>query len=276
MNSQHIDISHSQFDLRYNTFAEHMRQKYTGDDDGANRWRWNLHVNDDASAILGYAKETLENVYGKAQWYETFGSDYRLSIIILWDKLMVGVTSTDKVGSICTKVEIMGYNTASEPSETAVIDALVATGRFNRNRSLDNKVKVTFAFAERGDVRYSDRTFTSEPLQSIAGNYSPQVVNQVQTVVSELNELEKGIVIIHGVPGTGKTHLIRSMLSDCTQRTPVVCNPPLEFLNNMGMLNSVMTNYDSSLIILEDLGDVLSKSAPRRPCGRVYQPAQCD
>ena len=66
-----------------------------------------------------------------------------------------------------------------------------------------------------------------------------------------------------GPPGTGKTHLLRALLSEIRKnRTGVVCNPPLEFLTSIGMLSKVTTMYEASLLILEDLGDILTEEAP--------------
>jgi len=125
-------------------------------------------------------------------------------------------------------------------------------------------VEVQFAFPQGPDEEYSGEApkfFRRVPLDSIAHNYSPDVVTKTRALIEELRTSKHGLVIVNGPVGTGKTWLIRSILSEVKDRRGLICTPPLRFLEEAGALNKAITNFERPLVILEDLGDMATKEA---------------
>ena len=46
------------------------------------------------------------------------------------------------------------------------------------------------------------------------------------------------------------------------KRHGIICNPPLTFLTNVSMLARATVSQNKSLVVLEDLGDILTNQAP--------------
>ena len=99
------------------------------------------------------------------------------------------------------------------------------------------------------------------PLDSIADNYTPDVVEKTRVLIEKLRTSKHGLVIINGPVGTGKTWLIRSILSEVRDRRGIICTPPLGFLEQAGALNNAISGFERPLVILEDLGDMATKDA---------------
>ena len=192
----------------------------------------------------------------------------RYEIGIIWEIAdnggLVEITLTDFVAGKVHGVGLHDTETQEGALLERVMDAFINKANLTRERASKTEIMVNYAFPDkRGGVYTLDRTFTPEPLDSIAGNYTQDVVAQMHETVRMLHEATNGLVVLNGPPGTGKTHLLRAMLTEVAHhREGVVCNPPLDFLTEMGLLARATTMYDASLIVLEDLGDILTEQSP--------------
>ena len=126
-------------------------------------------------------------------------------------------------------------------------------------------VDITFAFPSSDGVDYRQKDFPGIPFKSISKNYTPDVVSKVKSLIEEIKEVSHGLVLISGPVGTGKSYLIRSILTELKEeRTGAVCNPSTYFLSQAGVLSQVVMEMGKSIIILEDIGDLLvTSSAPQ-------------
>ena len=186
---------------------------------------------------------------------------------ILWelegDEGIVEVKVDDITSNEISAIYIRVFEKYEGELYARVLKALLDSKYFVINKERKDRVLVNYAFPTSQGIDVITRNFSREWLSSIETNYDEQVIDDVQRLLKRMEEVTNGIIILRGPPGTGKTHLVRAILTESQKhRSPVVCNPPLQFLNDMGSLAQVMSRFKSSLIVLEDLGDVLNKSAP--------------
>lgn len=134
--------------------------------------------------------------------------------------------------------------------------------RFNLIRQEEessDRVPIEYAFNLGNGNRY--RTHYLDPIlfNTVKQNYSIEVTESVYKLFNILKESAHGLIILHGAVGTGKTYLVKSILSEIqTDRSSIVCVPPLPFLNNLHDLMDVCLKYDRSLIVMEDVGDIFT------------------
>lgn len=123
--------------------------------------------------------------------------------------------------------------------------------------------------------------------EDIKHNYAASTVRKLQELVK--NDLPEGggkLILLHGVPGTGKTYAIRALINDWADRcTAHYILDPERFFDKASYMNSVLLGdndpparsktagkprFDDEeevawkLIILEDAGELLAKDAKSR------------
>lgn len=122
-------------------------------------------------------------------------------------------------------------------------------------------IPVTFAFPGPRGPEYYNQSFEGLRLQDVAQNYTPSVVEQVEAFLKYARQVTHGIAVMSGPVGTGKSYLIRSILTELSQRRALVCTPPTTFLVQAGLLTQVVANFKKSIIVLEDVGEVIAIDA---------------
>lgn len=121
---------------------------------------------------------------------------------------------------------------------------------------------IKFAFPGPNGPRIQPTSFDKIPFETIKDNYIPEIQEHYAEMLSTIETSNSGLVLLHGSPGTGKSYLLRAMLSDIQGRTGIICSPPLSFLTDLGQIGQVLSTERKSIIILEDVGDILLEDGP--------------
>jgi hypothetical protein len=99
------------------------------------------------------------------------------------------------------------------------------------------------------DTKYLE---ISKPKLSIAYNYNEDFLEVHQTIFNRLNRKnDKGIVLLHGKPGTGKTSYIRYLIASLKKR--VIFLPPnmASDITNPSII-SILVDNPNSIFVIED------------------------
>ena len=125
---------------------------------------------------------------------------------------------------------------------------------------------MVFAFAPKDQVQLVYRQFDAIPFESIENNYAARARDGLKELIAQLTDPSRtGLGVVHGPPGTGKTYAIRSILSELGKtRTGVVCVPPSLFLSRSHLMCEAISEHESTLVILEDVGEMFSEDAKVR------------
>ena len=93
---------------------------------------------------------------------------------------------------------------------------------------------IKFAFPGPNGPRIQTTSFEKIPFSTIKENYTQEIRDSYAEMLTSIEQANSGLVLLHGNPGTGKSYLLRAMLSDITGRYGIICSPPLSFLTDLG------------------------------------------
>ncbi|MFC2176118.1 AAA family ATPase [Bacteroidota bacterium] len=97
----------------------------------------------------------------------------------------------------------------------------------------------------------------TRPKFSIDDNYNDEFKPIHQTIIKRLSKKnDKGLVLLHGIPGTGKTSYIRYLISSL--RKQVIFLPPTmaSSITDPGLI-SILTDNPNSIFVIEDAEKII-------------------
>ncbi len=150
------------------------------------------------------------------------------------------------------------------PKAADMVKTLIDAG-FREKEAEDKKAGVHFGYFEENYVTTRHKSFPIILPREVKNNYTPKVFKQVEELVEILKTETQGMILLHGSPGTGKTYLIRAIISSLIGiRDAVVCTPPTAFLAQPVQMSTGLSDMTNPLIIFEDLGDLMKEDVKAR------------
>lgn len=119
---------------------------------------------------------------------------------------------------------------------------------------------------ETSQFRYDYKKFNNLEIDS---HYNDDFLPVNEKVIRHVNEKKSsGIVILHGVPGTGKTTYLRYLISKC--KKDIIYLPPdmTNYLSDPGFIG-FMKQQTNCVFIVEDAEEILRKRGETRNSGAV-------
>lgn len=204
--------------------------------------------------LIGLPEQLLLNSIGSRTIVKIFSLSSGLLLCIRYEK---GISNSVR------EFYIELYGASSFPKQ--LVDFFIEHG-FTVGRRKDDRTLVNFAYPTKdGDVSIQNRYFPYLPFEEIKQNYTIAVQKKIDKLIQVLPLQTHGLVILHGPVGTGKTYLLRTLLSECSKyREGLVCMPPSQFLANMDILDQAINQTENPLVILEDVGDFFEQDSKSR------------
>ena len=256
MNNNNIMVynTHQYSTYKYYTRIINMDKLYNN----FNHWGTELYIDRNVSVdknnITNIIFDLLKTNLSEPTYYEIFKD----AVIYEWDNNIIIIYINDYDFQISiTGCSLIGNNFDSN----IIIDILSESEYFtlSLNRH-DNLVPIKYAFPGPSGIQITYRDFEKQNL--IEENYSQDVIQKFKKLNEDIDSKSNGLIIFNGPPGTGKTHLIRSLMTECKDsKDSMICIPPLDFLQNISLLTQAISSSDASLVVLEDLGDILTKKS---------------
>jgi hypothetical protein len=141
-------------------------------------------------------------------------------------------------------------------TDSVLVDGIITEIKKFKERKNRNKPEIELLVTE--SYGLSTRTMEiSRPKLSIEENYNDDFLPVHQTILNRLRKKnDKGIVLLHGKPGTGKTSYIRYLITKT--RKPVIFLPPnmATSITDPGLMGVLIEN-PNSVFVIEDAENII-------------------
>jgi len=96
-------------------------------------------------------------------------------------------------------------------------------------------------------------------------NYGESFVDKYDDIVDKLKNNKHGLFLFHGEPGTGKTNLIRKLISDLSEDKTIIYVPSYFMFDIANPeLISFISKFKNSVLLLEDAEQILTSTEEER------------
>ena len=135
---------------------------------------------------------------------------------------------------------------------------------YTSRKPQEDKIHLSFAFPTQRGINTQHACFSPLPFEEIKDNYAKTIQEKFVKLSKDLEDVDNGLIIVSGPAGTGKTYLLRSLLSELgNTRNGVICSPSEPFLREGGTMSQLVSMFHRPIIVMEDIGDVLTVEAAK-------------
>lgn len=192
-----------------------------------------------------YSEEVLEHFYNKRTSRQAHDSNYHDMFYILFNDLIV------KFDMNRSKVYFLFRNT-TQAQVDSLINGILA---FKKKKQKQQPEVILLV----NDITGIDTKplGIQKPKLSIDDNYNDDFKEVHKTIIKRLSKKnDKGLVLLHGKPGTGKTSYIRYLIA--TLKKDVIFLPPnmAEAITNPNLI-SILINNPNSVFVIEDAENIV-------------------
>lgn len=201
-------------------------------------------------------REILNSVLGE-RLFSVWGA---YDIFLIDEKYLVTITTTTRKNyKYVTSMSMSYYGIESIDEREKITESLISAskGKLQRTPFRPDVITFSYAYPKKDDVSIIHRDCEKLPFSSIESNYAASVRPAIRELVPLLQNAERGLVTIHGPIGTGKTHLLKALMTEVGgDRKPLICIPPTEFIRDGQLLVQALNEVENPIVIFEDLGNM--------------------
>lgn len=195
--------------------------------------------------IENYKKEIRDCYYNKRYFNRSKTAIYDDIFYILFDDLLVDFDTNSNT------VRFLFRNTATDRVENLMSEVK----KFKERKQRDKPEMSLLVFSKHG-IETKSLTI-KKPKLSIDDNYNSDFKDIHNTIIKRLSKKDdKGLVLLHGKPGTGKTSYIRYLIS--TLKKNVIFLPPsmASEITNPNLV-SILIDNPNSIFVIEDAENII-------------------
>lgn len=121
-----------------------------------------------------------------------------------------------------------------------------------------DKTFYTISSSQRG-FELEDLNIKTEHLKSIIfDNYNDDFINADEVIKSAIDNDKKGLILLHGIPGTGKTSYIKHLITGDSKRKIIYIPTHLtSAISSPNFISFVKSDLSNSVLVIEDAEQVL-------------------
>lgn len=189
----------------------------------------------------GYEKRRFKSTY------EDNTSAYNFTYVNIKNKVLIMVKTSDG-NSQYTDVQICFENNNKH------VDGIIKT--IEANLPEKSKFKGRLSFITKDNYGFKLRESNIDETHYIDDYYADDFKVIDALIKDKLMNTKKGIVLLHGEPGTGKTSYIRHLISFLNKRIIYLPSNLTQSISDPSFLN-FLEGYKNSILVLEDSESVL-------------------
>ena len=136
------------------------------------------------------------------------------------------------------------------------VEEIISCLKKFRKRKQRRKPGISLLISSRGSIDTKEMEI-SKPKLKIEDNYNDDFKEIHETILKSLSKKnDKGLVLLHGKPGTGKTSYIRYLIS-LSKKNIIFLPPNMASAITNPDLMSVLTDNPNSIFIIEDAENII-------------------
>ncbi len=197
--------------------------------------------------VQKFKNEIKDSFYKKGYSYENRKDDYLTICFVAFEDLLI------EFDSINNRVTILFRKTKMN-----IIDMLIAEFRKSKKRIYRRRdPEISLLLNLNGNLVL--KTFTiNKPKLNIECNYNEDFEVVHKHILKSLSEKnKKGLVLLHGKPGTGKTYYIRHLIASMKKKV-IFLSPDVAMELTSPTLLPILIDNPNSIIVIEDAEKIIT------------------
>jgi broad-specificity NMP kinase len=195
------------------------------------------------------------------------------SILYLFESAHLLIYNQYYAGAKYSSFKIFSDNTVDQSILKLFVEAACLLGEQNTAAMPEDKRHASFSMIVKGQEGYETSSFRYDYKKfnnlRVETHYNSDFEPINEKIIKHINEKKSsGIVILHGIPGTGKTTYLRYLISKCKKN--IIYLPPdmTNYLSDPGFI-SFMKQQVNCVFIVEDAEEILKKRGETNNSGAV-------
>ena len=192
-----------------------------------------------------YKSEIKDRFYNKIYYDRNEKSEFDDIFYVVHEDLLIDFDTQQSI------VRFLFRNTGMEK-----VEGIISEIRKFKKRKSNRKPEISLLMVTRNGIETKSLTI-ARPKMSIEDNYNNDFREIHQTVMKRLSRNnDKGLVLLHGKPGTGKTSYIRYLITSL--RKNVIFLPPnmAGAITNPDLISILIAN-PNSIFVIEDAENII-------------------
>src|ERR1039458_449494 len=226
------------------------------------------------NGVLPYKKNYLD--VSRELLYDKLMEEYHLPLDrvvgVKWYKVMNDESTTDKVKEIewgshlfLIKPDLIVYFNPV-PQVDILYGSGISVDALNKLNDLicscpepkEVKNKIHIVIQDKDGLKLDH--FKTDPYKiDLIRNYEDDFLEVHKTIIERLHkEKDKGLVLLHGKPGTGKTTYLRHLISQ-TKKRVIYVSPDFAEVIASPTFMGLLINYPDSILVIEDAENIIEQ-----------------
>ncbi len=195
--------------------------------------------------IKTYYTEIKDNFYNKIYFNKNKKAELDDIFYVLYEDLLIDFDTQNSI------VRFLFRNTKTEK-----VEQLISEITKFKKRKLRANPEISLLFRASNGIDTKTMQI-SKPKLNIEDNYNDDFIEIHQTILKRLSRKnDKGMILLHGKPGTGKTSYIRYLISSIKKKV-IFLPPNMASVITDPELISILIDNPNSIFVIEDAENII-------------------